>query len=154
MTAHRGLSLHRPAHVRALGGAQIGLAAACGMILFGAVTLLFGALVSWLTGRPGPAGFSTEDLPWLGLYVAGGAVSGAVAGLLLPLARSGAGAVLAGIAALQPMLYVVVRIFDHVEPGPRDAAAGAAVWIVMSLVLGPLVGLKWIRPWHDEPASR
>ena len=124
------------------------------MILLGVVSLLLAALISWLTGRAGPAWFSGEDLPWLGLYVAGGAASGAVGGLLLPLARSRAGAALAGIAALQPVLYFVVRIIDHVEPEPGDPVAGAAAWIVMSLVLGPVVGLRWIRPWHDEPAAR
>ncbi len=154
MTANRELSLYRPAHVRALGGARIGLVAACGMILFGVVSLLIGALFSWLTGRAGPAGFSMADLPWLGLYVTGGAVSGVVAGLFLPLARNRAGAALAGIAAIQPILYVVVWIIDHFEPGPQDAVATAAVWIVMTLMLGPIIGLRWIRPYHDGSAAR
>ncbi|MET0395261.1 MAG: hypothetical protein ABW277_00410 [Longimicrobiaceae bacterium] len=151
MTAHRRFSLYRPPLVRALGGARTGFVAACGMILFGVVTVLLGALVSWLRGGVVASGFAMEDLPWLGLYVTGGAASGAVAGLLLPLARTRPGAVLAGIAALQPMLYFIVRIVDHVEPGPQDAAAAAGAWILVSLLLGPIIGLRWIRSYHDGP---
>lgn len=149
MTAYLGSRLYRPPLSRALGGARIGFITACCFLLIGLLVVV----VQWLVGRAGASTLRMQDLPWLGLYVAGGGASGAVGGLLVPLAERRAGAALAGIVAFQPFLYAVVRIVEHVEPGPQDALARVVPWIFMSLIFGPIVGLRWIRPWYDGLAA-
>ena len=118
----------------------------------GAAALALIGIIRWVVvslTRPVDASF--QDLLGLGIYVLSGGAAGVVAGMLFPLAKSKIGAALVGMVSIQPFLYGIILLITSDEPQSQDATL--FVWILMTIVFGPVIGLAWIRPWYDDPAS-
>lgn len=122
------------------------------MGFIGAAVLALIGIIRWLViSVTRPVDASLQDLVGLGIYVLSGAAAGVVAGMLFPLARSKFGAALVGMVSIQPFLYGIILLITSEEPQPQGATL--FVWILMTIVFGPVIGLAWIRPWYDDPAS-
>jgi hypothetical protein len=122
------------------------------MGLIGAAVLALIGIIRWVVvSLAHPVDASLHDLVGLGIYVLSGAAAGVVAGILFPLARSKVGAALVGMVSIQPFLYGIILLITSDEP--QSQGAKLFVWILMTIVFGPVIGLAWIRPWCDDPAS-
>lgn len=78
-----------------------------------ALTLIAGTLVALdRSGSSLQEEFGITFFQLFGLYIMGGAVGGACFGMLLPLARWPAGAVLVGVVAATPVYFGVAVLLD------------------------------------------
>jgi hypothetical protein len=123
--------------------------AALGFI--GAAALALIGIIRWaLVSLTRPVDASLQDLVGLGVYVLGGAAAGIIAGMLFPLARNKIGASVVGMVSIQPFLY---GIFLITSDEPQSGGTNLFVWLLMTIIFGPVIGLAWIRPWCHDPTS-
>lgn len=121
----------------------LALAAACSALVL---------LISLVTGsaRLG-SGDGVDVLALILAYFIGGASAGLVAGLLLPLARSAAGAALVGALTALP-LYGAMIVSQH---GLRSVRADHAIGLgLAALFVGAPAGLIWREIFTDDQAAK
>lgn len=100
------------------------------------------AMVIFVIEGPPPENLEITIQSLVILYVSGGLITGAIAGLLAPVARHWAGAMLVGVIGAIPLSALALITLDGTAQWTRTSTEVIVVW---SLVVGSLVGLGL---WH------
>jgi hypothetical protein len=129
---------------RARGGAGIGGFVAAAFLLIGVIRWA----LSDRSTRP------SADEIWVPLvYLLGGIVSGALAGLLAPFASDRSRGIGIGILVVQPFIGGVMLIATVLGSYPFDGIL-IFTWAAISVAAGAYFGLSWLRDPEINPHIR
>ena len=118
-------------------------------VLFGLIYAAI-AVVMWIMLPADHAAEAIELAVVIAIYICGGIVTGAIVGMMLPLARSRWGAAGVGAVAIFPVAVAVIGM----RAGPVWAWSSVEWWstIISALALGGGAGAQ--SPLTDSPAAR
>ena len=92
-------------------------------------------------------GYTINGLQAIAVYLLGGMAAGAIAGLLRPLARRPAGAIIVGIVASAPLFYGIIGTIAGFSPWTANNTIALGISV---LVFGVGGGLGMREVFYEE----